>query len=162
MSTLPAGYDPLPLEDFEPLLLSTKEHFDVYWSATKPLLEKCVKRAMHGEMSIEDIYNAALQGKMYIFVVKCDKTITKSVKLALVLEIIPYPQMRAMNIVALGGNDLDALHAKYWKMLCGWAYMNSVRFIEGWVSPAMERVISRYGFKPVYVHMRLELTEAIK
>ncbi|WP_445772129.1 hypothetical protein [Rheinheimera sp.] len=113
-------------------------------------------------MSIEDIYNAALQGKMYIFVVKCDKTITKSVKLALVLEIIPYPQMRAMNIVALGGNDLDALHAKYWKMLCGWAYMNSVRFIEGWVSPAMERVISRYGFKPVYVHMRLELTEAIK
>ena len=162
MSTLPAGFDPIPLDDFEPLLLSTKEHFDAYWPATKPLLEKCVKRAMHGEMTIDDIYNAALQGKMYIFVVKCDKTITKSVKLALVLEIIHYPKLPAMNIVALGGSDLDALHAKYWKMLCGWAYMNSVRVIEGWVSPAMERVISQYGFKPVYTHMRLELTEAMK
>ncbi len=134
----------------------------MYWTATKPLLEKCVKRAMHGEMTIDDIYNSALQGKMYIFVVKCDKTITKSVKLALVLEIVHYPKLAAMNIVALGGSDLDALHAKYWKMLCGWAYMNSVRVIEGWVSPAMERVISQYGFKPVYTHMRLELTEAMK
>jgi len=144
------------------LLLATKEQFDMYWTATKPLLEKCVKRAMHGEMTIDDIYNSALQGKMYIFVVKCDKTITKSVKLALVLEIVHYPKLAAMNIVALGGSDLDALHAKYWKMLCGWAYMNSVRVIEGWVSPAMERVISQYGFKPVYTHMRLELTEAMK
>ena len=75
-TNLPAGFDPLPLEDFEPLLLSTKEQFDTYWGATKPLLERCVKRAMHGEMTIDDIYNAALQGKMYIFVVKCDKTIT--------------------------------------------------------------------------------------
>jgi hypothetical protein len=162
MSTLPAGFDPIPLDDFEPLLLATKEQFDMYWTATKPLLEKCVKRAMHGEMTIDDIYNSALQGKMYIFVVKCDKTITKSVKLALVLEIVHYPKLAAMNIVALGGSDLDALHAKYWKMLCGWAYMNSVRVIEGWVSPAMERVISQYGFKPVYTHMRLELTEAMK
>ena len=162
MSTLPAGFDPIPLDDFEPLLLATKEQFDMYWTATKPLLEKCVKRAMHGEMTIDDIYNSALQGKMYIFVVKCDKTITKSVKLALVLEIVHYPKLAAMNIVALGGSDLDALHAKYWKMLCGWAYMNSVRVIEGWVSPAMERVISQYCFKPVYTHMRLELTEAMK
>ena len=162
MSTLPAGFDPIPLDDFEPLLLATKEQFDMYWTATKPLLEKCVKRAMHGEMTIDDIYNSALQGKMYIFVVKCDKTITKSVKLALVLEIVHYPKLAAMNIVALGGSDLDALHAKYWKMLCGWAYMNSVRVIEGWVSTAMERVISQYGFKPVYTHMRLELTEAMK
>jgi hypothetical protein len=161
MSDVP-GFDPISLDDFEPLLLSTKEQFDMYWPSTKPLLEKCVKRAMHGELTIDDIHQAALQAKMYIFVVKSDKTITKSVKLALALEIVPYPQLRAMNIVALGGTDLDALHEKYWKMLCGWAYMNSVRYIEGWVSPAMERVISRYGFKPVYTHMRLELTEAMK
>ena len=34
MSTQVPGYDPLPLDDFEPLLLSTKEHFDIYWPAT--------------------------------------------------------------------------------------------------------------------------------
>lgn len=160
--TLPAGFDPIPVDEFEPLLLATKEHFDMYWPATKPLLEKCIKRAMHGEMTIDDLYNAALAGKMYIFVFKNDKTITKSVKLALALEIVNYPRIPAMNVVSLGGNDLDALHGKFWKMICGWAYMNGVRVIEGLVSPAMERVISRYGFKPVYTHMRLDLMEAMK
>ena len=39
--------------------------------------------------------------------------------------------------------------------------MNGVRAIEGLVgNPAMERVIKRLGFKPVYTHMRLDLTEA--
>jgi hypothetical protein len=60
MSTQVPGYDPLPLDDFEPLLLSTKEHFDIYWPATKPLIERCVKRAMHGEMGIDDIYISLL------------------------------------------------------------------------------------------------------
>ena len=65
-----------------------------------------------------------------------------------------------MNILALAGSDLEYFYEKFWKKLCGWAYMNSVRAIEGWVSPAMERVISRYGFKHVYTHMRFDLMEA--
>lgn len=160
--TLPAGFDPIPVDDFEPLLLSTKEHFDTYWSATKPLLAKCIDKAMHGEMTIDDLYNAALAGKVYIFVFKNDKTITKSVKLALALEIVSYPRLPAMNVLSLGGSALDPLYGKFWKMVCGWAYMNGVRVIEGRVSPAMERVISRYGFKPVYTQMRLDLMEAMK
>lgn len=160
--TQPAGFDPIPVDDFEPLLLSTREHFDLYWPATKPLLEKCVDKAMHGELNIDDIYNAALAGQMFIFIFKSDKTITKSVKLAFAMEIVKYPRLNAMNIVALGGNALDPLYKRFWHMVCGWAYMNSVRVIEGRVSPAMERVISRYGFKPVYTQMRLDLTEALK
>jgi hypothetical protein len=157
--TNPAGYDPVPLDDYEPLLLATKEHFDKYWTYTKPLLEKCVKRSMHGEMTADDIYNLALQGKVYIFVVKCDKGLMPSVKLALALEIVVYPRLSAMNILALGGEHLQEFYSMYWKRLCGWAFMNGVRAIEGYVSPAMERIISRYGFKNTYAHMRLDLTE---
>jgi hypothetical protein len=110
----------------------------------------------------KDVYTMALQQKVYVFVVKCDKGIMPAVKLALVLEIVNYPRLPAMNILALGGEELDALYERYWKRLCGWAYMNGVRAIEGWVSPAMERVISKYGFKHVYTHMRLDLTEDTK
>lgn len=158
--TNPAGFDPVPLDEYDALLLSTKEQFDKYWLYTKPLVERCIKRSMHGEITVDDIYNLALQGKFYIFIVKCDKGLMPSVKLALVLELVNYPRLPAMNILALGGEDLNALYEKFWKRLCGWAYMNGVRAIEGWVSPAMERVISKYGFRTVYTHMRLDLTEA--
>ncbi len=87
------GADPIPLNEYEPLLLSTPEHFEKYWSAARPLIEKCV------------------------------------------------------------------FYRKYWKKLCGWAYMNGVRVMEGWVAPGMERVISRYNFKRAYMLMRYDLTE---
>jgi hypothetical protein len=157
--THPAGFDPIPLDQFDAMLLSTKEHFDKYWHKTKPLVEKCIKRSMHGEMTADDIYALALQGNVYVFVVKNDAGISPDVKLAVVLEIVKYPRLPAMNILALGGSDLDYFYEKFWKKLCGWAFMNGVRAIEGWVSPAMERVISRYGFKHVYTHMRFDLTE---
>jgi hypothetical protein len=157
--THPAGFDPIPVADYDALLLSTQEQFDKYWPATKPLVEKCIKRSMHGEITIDDIYALATQGKMYVFIVKSDKGIRPDVKLALVLEIVNYPRLPAINILALGGSDLDPLYDKFWKKLCGWAYMNGIRAIEGWVSPAMERVITRYGFKHVYTHMRFDLTE---
>lgn len=152
----------LELSDYEPLLLSTKEQVDTYWSEVKPLLDKCITRAAHGEYNTQDVYDLILQGKVFAFIVKSDKTIRKSVKLVIVLELTVYPRMTTMNIMALGGTDLEALHEKYWTSLCGWAYMNGVRVLEGLVSPAMQRVISKYGFKPVYTHMRLDLTEIIK
>ena len=152
----------LELSDYEPLLLSNKEQVDTYWSEVKPLLDKCISRATHGEYNTQDVYDLALQGKVFVFIVKSDKTIKKSVKLVIVLELAVYPRMTAMNIMALGGSDLEALHEKYWDSLCGWAYMNGVRVLEGLVSPAMQRVISKFGFKPVYTHMRLDLTEIIK
>lgn len=151
----------LTIDDYEPLLLSTKEQFDTYWSATKPLLEKCVARAVHGEFTVEDIHNAALQSKAFIFIVKSDTTIVKSVIFALVIEPGSYPRLKTLNILAIAGMDLEALHEKYWKQLCGWAYMNGARALDGMVSPAMQRVIARFGFKPVYTQMRLDLTENI-
>jgi len=110
----PPGFDPIPLDEFDALLLSTKEQFDKYWSTAKPLIEKCIKRSMHGELTADDVYTMALQQKVYVFVVKCDKGIMPAVKLALVLEIVNYPRLPAMNILALGGEELDALYEKYW------------------------------------------------
>jgi hypothetical protein len=157
---LPApGYDPIPLDEYEPLLLSTQEHFNHYWSAIRPLLDKCVKRAMKGEMTVEDIHTLAMQKHLYIFIAKTDKTLTPSVKLVVVLEAVNYPRLAALNVMALGGSDLQYFYEKYWNKLCGWAYMNGVRMMESWVSPAMERVVARYKFKRAYTLMRFDLTE---
>lgn len=158
--THPAGFDPISVDKFEPVLLSTKELLDKYWGATKPLLERVVKEAMHGELDVEDIYRKTVAGEFFIFVFKYDGGITPSVKLALVLEVIKYPKLTTMNVVALGGEQLSVFHKKFWGMLTGWAYMNSIRVFECSVAPAMQRVIERFGFKKTYAHMRYDLTEA--
>ncbi len=49
----PPGFDPIPLEDYDALLLSTKEQFDKYWPKAKGLVEKCIKRSMHGEITVD-------------------------------------------------------------------------------------------------------------
>lgn len=154
------GYDPVPLDEYEPLLLSTQEQFDKYWPRASKLVEKCIKRSMHGEMGVEDIKNMAFQQQAFVFIVKCDKGIQPDVKLVVVLETLHYPKLPAVNILVLAGSDLEVFYEKFWQKLCGWAYMNGIRAIEGLVSPAMQRVISKYGFKPVYTQMRLDLTES--
>jgi hypothetical protein len=159
MSVSP-GADPIPLDSYEPLLLSTKEQYDRYWTTARPLIEKCIRRAMHGEITVDDIYAMAQQQQVYIFIVKSDKTIMPSVKLVVVLDIVNYPRLPAMNIMALAGSNLDYFYKKYWDKLCGWAYMNGVRVLEGWVAPGMERIISSYNFKRAYMLMRYDLTEA--
>lgn len=158
--SLPPGHDPISLDEYEPLLLSTREQFDKYWVPARTLLDKCVRRAMHGEISVDDIQALAMQQQLYIFVVKCDKGIVPSVKLVVVLDIVNYPRLSAMNILALAGSDLDYFYKRYWAKLCGWAYMNGVRIMEGWVAPGMERVVARYKFKRAYRLMRFDLTEA--
>jgi len=159
MTSIP-GFDPIPLDDYEPLLLSTKDMFDKYWPRASKLVDKCVKRSMRGELTSEDIYNMALQQRAFVFVFKSDVGIQPDVRLVVVLEMCGYPRMPAMNILALAGSELDMFYEKFWDKLCGWAYMNGVRTLEGFVSPAMQRVISRYGFKPTYTLMRLDLSEA--
>lgn len=155
----PPGHDPIPLSEYEPVLLSSKEQFDMYWPLAKPLIAKCIRRAMYAEIAIEDIEMMAQQQQLYIFVVKCDKTIIPSVKLVVVLDIVNYPRLAALNILALAGSDLGYFYKRFWKRLCGWAYMNNVRVMEGWVAPGMERIIERFGFKPAYKLMRYDLTE---
>ena len=144
---------------FEPLILSTKERFDVYWPEIAPMIDKCMHKATHGELTLQDIYDRCTSGHMNIFVVKDDSAESPEVPLVLVTELVNYPRLTALRIVALGGTSLDKYYGKFWTKFCGWAYMNGVRAIEGLVSPAMERIISRYGFEHVYTHMRLDLTE---
>ena len=144
---------------YEPQLLSTKELIDKYWGQSAPLIDECIKRAMHGEMLVEDLYTRALKGEVFIIVAKNDETEVPSVKLVIVLELVTYPRFTAMNVVALGGKDLKNLIQMYWKDVCSWAKVCGVKKIECSVHPAMERILLSEGFERHYVQLRQDLTE---
>ena len=54
-------------------LLSTKEMYDKYWGQCVPLFQECIDKAMHGEMTVEDIYTRALKGQLYIIMIKINQ-----------------------------------------------------------------------------------------
>jgi hypothetical protein len=152
-----------PLTEFQPLLITTPAQLDAFWPLARPLLDRCVKETMHGELEIDDIRALILTQQAFLFVLTNDRTGTNpdvDVRLALAVEIVQYPRLPTLNVLAIGGTDLSLFHNKFWKQFCGWAYMNGVRAVDGWVGPAMKRILTRFGFKQVYSHMRLELTEA--
>jgi hypothetical protein len=151
---------PDPVKDYEPLFLSSVNILDIYWGQTCEVLGPCIDDAIHGEMTLDDIYNRIKAGQMYCLVFKNDDGELPDVALAMILELVAYPQYTVMNIAAIGGRELERLlKNKFWKHICSWAYMNGVRQMQASVSPAMARIIKSYGFKPVYQTLRMNLTE---
>ena len=148
-----------PTEGFEPLFLSSQSILDAYWPQASAVLQRCVDKAMHGEMTIDDIYDRLVAGQMWCLVAKNDEGELPQVSLALILELIAYPQFTVMNISAMGGRELGALGDKFWEHICSWAYMNGVREMQASVSPAMARILKSYGFSETYRTMRKVLTE---
>jgi len=151
---------PDPIKDYEPLFLSSVNILDIYWGQTCEVLGPCIDNAIHGEMTLDDIYDGIKAGRMYCLVFKNDEGELPDVALAMILELVVYPQYTVMNIAAIGGRELERLlKNKFWKHICSWAYMNGVRQMQASVSPAMARIIKSYGFKPVYQTLRMNLTE---
>lgn len=148
-----------PIAGFEPQFLSTVELLDTYWPQAAQVLERCVDDAMHGEMSLNDIYEGVKAGRLICLVAKNDEGELPEVALALVMETLAYPQFTVLNIVALGGRELELLKSKFWKHVCSWAFMCGVRHLQASVSPAMARILKRYGFNQVYATLRMGLSE---
>ncbi len=148
-----------PIEGFEPLLLSTVETVDRYWPQTAEVLQRCVDKAMHGEMTLDDIYERIKAGQMHGLIAKKDEGELPQVAVALILEPVVYPQYTVLNVTALGGRKLDLFKTKFWEHVCSWAFMNGVRTLQASVSPAMARMLVSYGFHSVYQTVRMDLTE---
>jgi len=148
-----------PIEGYEPLFLASVQLLDQYWASTAIALKPVVEKAMHGEMTLDDIYEGIKAGRMYCLVGKNDDGEVPDVIIAFVFELITYPQYTLMNITAMGGREMKLLGTKFWKHVCSWAYMNGVRQFQAYTSSAMARMLRRYGFNEVYSVMRLDLTE---
>ena len=154
VTSLPNANNTFEADEYQPILLATQVDINRYWPAIAGLLGRCVDKTMRGEVSVSDIYNSAMSGRCFLFVASKDTPEGPDVRLVAVMEPAIYPELNAMNIVAIAGDHLAAFHDRYWKALCGWCFMNGARAIEGFVNPAMERIVSKFGFERTSVHVR--------
>lgn len=146
---------------YEALQLNTQALLDLFWPHIEPLLARCAAEAVKGEWDMDDLTKLIAAQKVVVFVVTNDRTGTSpdlDVPLVLAVEPIYYPKLATLNILALGGNGVRKFHRMFWKHFTGWAFISGFKAIDGWCSPGMQRMTSAIGFKPVYTHMRYDLT----
>lgn len=146
----------------EPMLLTHENQFNMYWPLAEPLLERCVVGATEGEYTVDDLHRMVMENRANMFVCTSDRSTTDpelSINLAFIVEPVIYPQLNAVNILAIGGHNLRS-QRKFWDYFKGWAFMNGASTIEASLSPAMMRILSSWGFRPVYTHARCDLTES--
>lgn len=147
--------------EYTPIQVTTQQQVDRFWPQIEQYLKPCVDKALHGEYLMSDIYRMVCEMRVVLFVVTDDpagETLDPHVSLALVAEPVIYPRLYALNILAMGGQNLTA-HKRFWGHFKSWAFMNGARAIEASVSPAMMRILSHWGFENVYSVARCQITE---
>lgn len=127
---------------------ASDEEFDV----AAPLLEM-VAKATHGEYTIDDLRIRAKDGRVLVAVAMRDSQPV----MAWAIEEIRYPQVKSLNIMAIGGRDLRAAMEAAWPTVVEFAKSCGASFIEASCSRAMARLLKKSGFEATYTNVRFPL-----
>ena len=126
------------------------------WNRIEPLLETVVDRACHGEYDVADLKRLALSKNVLIGAFFDENDVPL---LAFAFEFRYYPKKTAVNILALGGHRMDAVFGAFLEQFKTWAAKAGADFLEASCSPAMTRMLSRYGYQEMYRQLRLNLKQ---
>lgn len=136
------------------IIFLTNDHdLQAYWLLARPLLEKCVLKAVHGEYRVEDIKKFVSRQRAMIVLGFLDG----KPAVALAIEWLIYPQLKVANIMALGGRDLMVLADIYWDDILKMLKSIGMQAVQCSCSPAMERLLTPLGFAEVYRDLRINL-----
>lgn len=75
--------------------------------------------------------------------------------MAMAFEFRHYPKRMNVNVVALGGTDLDAVTENFLPIFRSWAKQAGAVEIEASCSKPMARLLKKYGFVDAYECVRL-------
>lgn len=119
----------------------------------RPMLERCVVKACHGEYLVDDIANMILKGDAIgvLWLVDGEPS------LALAIEWVIYPQMRTANVMALGGKRLHFHAKRFWPMLLDALRQVGISYVECCCSKGMQKMLEKISFKETYRVLRLKL-----
>lgn len=131
--------------------LTTENEIAARWEHIAPHIAPVVKGAAHGEFTVDDLRAGCLEGRMIAGICEYGGAVT----MAMIFEFRHYPQMVAVNVIALGGADLDTVAQRYFPRFQVWAREAGATVIEASCSRTMARLLHRYGFTDTYQQVRL-------
>jgi hypothetical protein len=77
--------------------------------------------------------------------------------IAFAFEFIFYPNMTAANIIALAGEDFEAVAADLLQKFRAFAKLAGADYVEALCHDSMARMLTKYGFKKANIQMRVEV-----
>lgn len=118
------------------------------WHQYKGYIQRALDKSC-GELAIQDIYQRVDDGRMGLLDIHG--------KAACVIEFMDYPQITALRVVALGGEDMDEWLDELQDFLYRWAEENHMDRIEhngrkGWI-----KTLKDYGYKERYTFMTRDI-----
>lgn len=135
----------------QPLFLTSQRLITQHWATVAQLLEP-VLGAARGEFAIEDLEELCRDGRALAALVLDEG----EPLLAFVVEWRFYPRKTALNVVALGGRDLERVASTFWPTFTAWAKESGASEIEACTAPAMTRMLRPLGFKHTYDTVRMQ------
>jgi len=135
------------------MILQGSEQMTAHSPQVRALFDRCVKRAVRGEFSSEDLLRLAQEGRMHIGIVSDGKDPV----LAVAFEFIHYPRLTVLNIAALAGRGMGTIMRAFWPTFQQFARLAGADCIQASCAPGMARMLTRYGFGEIYQVMRSDL-----
>ncbi len=125
---------------------------DTHFTSLALLFERVVRKATQGEFDVDDLYRLTQQGHITVGMIEQEG----EVQLAVAFEFIAYPRWTAVNILALAGRDLAEAIAEFGDIFKAWCRTAGAQRIQASCSPAIARLLRRYGFTLAYQSMHCQ------
>jgi hypothetical protein len=116
------------------------------------LLAPVANKACKGEFTAEDLWELALERKIFV-------GLMDDPEMAVAFEFRHYPRFMAINIVALGGRDLQRFMKEALPRFRSWAAMTGAKRIEASCNDAIARMLTYAGFEKDYVQVSIPVEE---
>ena len=135
------------------LFIVPNTHIHQFWHLAEPLLQKAIE-VSSGEFTIDQLKQFVAQGQSDLLLVMDEE---HKCHCALTVQWINYPNDRVAYITYIGGQT----NRKCWNQFIEWIKHNGGTKVQG--STKLDGIVRlwriKYGFKPKYTLMEINLTE---
>lgn len=126
------------------------------WPQIRPLVEKCVGNAYHGEMTTDDFLVLLTEKKVFAIA----GFMKNRMVVIGIFEPIEYPRLRTLSCILAAGDTpgvMRKINAEWMGKLRAYARSLGFDAIECMASDAMGRVLRPMGYRKLYNFFRMDL-----
>ena len=131
--------------------------FPAAWPQMRPLIDKCIAHAYHGEMETDDVFSMATDARVFAIA----GFIASEMVVVGVFQPIEYPRMNCLNCIVVAGKSpgvMAQINTEWMEKLREYARKHlGMDAIECLASDAMTRILIRMGYQKIYNFLRMEL-----
>lgn len=124
---------------------------EAWWTSIRELLIPAIEHC-NGEFEVDDLLAMVMEGKAFVVVMANEE----GLELAAICECLKYPRKSVLNVLVLGGRNLDLVAKQFWPKVTEVARILGASSVRGAVRPAMERLYRRIAPDAVRAYAILE------